>query len=241
MKKYKEPTPDDYVNIAQKVRSGEYFREARSMYDVSVNDPMAERYFYVFVSGMALTILLVTFYAAQSLYPLTRVLPFVYASNDVVEDLPRIIPLRKNNYQSPSEAVLFFLAGSYVSQFEEYNIATIERNMNGLKANSSPELFAKYQQRLHPTNPDSPVVLYQRHSNRLVKVISVQFLQTDPTKIEVVFDATVVRSTAQKTTRYIVELSYQYTGIELDDETNVVKPFNFKVTGYSSKIVQGNS
>ena len=56
--KYEEPTSEEYLSIAEKVRSGEYFREARSMYDVGVNDPMSERYFYLFITSIALLLLL---------------------------------------------------------------------------------------------------------------------------------------------------------------------------------------
>lgn len=241
MKKYTEPTPDDYVNIAQKVRSGEYFRESRAMYDGLVNDPMSERYFYVFVTSVALLTMLVAFYAAQSLYPLTRVLPFIYASNDVVEDVPRIIRLKQNKFQSPSEAVLFFLAGNFVKQYEEYDIALIERNLNGLRQSSSPELFARYQIYMQPTNPASPVVQYQRHSTRSVNIISVNNVPGDKPQLEIVYDATVVRSTTQKTTRYIAQLRYQYSGIVFDDKTGKVGPFSFIVTDYSSKLAQGKS
>lgn len=239
MKKYKEPTPDDYLIIAKKVRSGEYFREAKSMYDQSVNDALSERYFYVFVSSIALLTMLIAFYAAQSLYPLTRTVPFIYASMDVVEDVPRMIKIREVT-QTPSEAVLFFLGGNYTRQQEEYNINTLERNMNGLKNSSSPEVFAVYQRNMQPTNPNSPVVQYQRHSSRNIDIVSTRVISGSKPQLEVVFDATVIGAKSKKTTRYVAELTYEYSGIELDAKTDTVKPFTFLVTSYNSKATQDN-
>lgn len=240
MKKYKEPTPEDYLEIARKVRSGEYFREAKGMYDRSVNDAMSERYFYVFVSSIALLTMLVAFYAAQSLYPLTRTVPFIYASSNVVEDVPRMISLKQYVHQTPSEAVLFFLAANYVRQQEEYNINNIERNMNGLRVSSSPELFAIYQRNMQPTNPDSPVVQYQRHSSRVIDIESVKLIPGAKPQLEVTYTATVVGGTTQKITRYLAQLGYEYSGIELDAKTGTVKPFSFLVNAYNTKAVQDN-
>jgi hypothetical protein len=84
------PRDEDYQDIADKVRTGEYFREARKMYDLTIHDPMAERYMYVFITAISLLVLLIALYAAQSLYPLQSPVPLIFNTNDVIEDLPHI-------------------------------------------------------------------------------------------------------------------------------------------------------
>src|SRR5688500_9879818 len=83
-------TPEEYLQIAEKVRTGEYFREARGMYDVTVNDPMSERYLYICITVLACLILITSVYAAQQLYPLGRSVPFIFNTHDIVDDLPRM-------------------------------------------------------------------------------------------------------------------------------------------------------
>ena len=56
---------EEQLLIAEKVRSGEYFREARHMYDLSVHAPMADRYFYIFITALELIIFFIAFGAAQ--------------------------------------------------------------------------------------------------------------------------------------------------------------------------------
>ncbi|MDX2074502.1 MAG: VirB8/TrbF family protein [Alphaproteobacteria bacterium] len=238
--KYTEPSPDEYLNIAEKVRSGEYFREARSMYDLSVNDPMAERYFYVFVTTIALLTFLGAFAAMQSLYPLARTVPFIYALNDVLEDVPSIAPLRSSPHQSVDDAVLFFFAKVYVDEYESYNISKLDRNYSGVAHVSSPEVMAQYQQMLQVSNPESPVVKYERHSVRLIDVASVRKLESPANTLEVVFDATVVNAERSQATRHKAVIAYQYSGVEFDEKADKVKPVTFTVTSYNSKIFQEN-
>src|SRR5687768_10446749 len=115
-----EMTPEDYLEIAEKVRTGEYFREARGMYDVTVNDPMSERYLYVCITALAMMILVVSVYAAQQLYPLSRSVPFIFNTHDIVNDLPRMKSLVSVKGEDAGEALLRFLVKNYVTMRESY-------------------------------------------------------------------------------------------------------------------------
>lgn len=236
--KYKEPTPDEYLQIADKVRSGEYFREAKAMYDISVNDPMAERYFYVSVTAIALFTFFCAFIAMQSLYPLARTVPFIYALNDVLEDVPSIAPLRTSPDESVDDAVLLFMARNFVSQYESYDINTLERNYSGIEHTTTPEMFAEYQRLMQVGNPQSPVVKYERHSVRHIDIISARKLESPANTVEVIFDATVVNAEGGQKTRNKAILAYQYSGVEFDTKADKVKPVTFTVSSYSSKPFQ---
>lgn len=237
--KYKEPSPEEYLHIAEKVRSGEYFREAKRMYDVSVNNPMAERYFYVFITTIALLIFFTAFYAMQSLYPLSRTVPFIYALNDVLEDMPSIAPLKSHYSQSNDEAVLFFRAKVFVDHFENYDINRLERNYSGVEHDASPEVFARYQLLLQRSNPESPVLKYQRHSTRSVNILSVTKPDEEKNVLEVVFQAVVRRGADVSATLHKAVMEYDYSGVEFDPKTDTVAPVIFKVTSYKSSLISG--
>lgn len=237
MKKYTEPTPEDYIDIAEKVRSGEYFRESKAMYDIMVNDAMSERYFYVFVSVIALFTMIVTFNAMDALYPLTRILPFVNKTDDMVNENPYIYRLKSSPEQSTDEAIMLYYARTFVQQYEEYDIRTLERNMNGLRSNSSAELFGNYQRMMQPTNPESPVVKYQRHSSRLVQVLSTKTIQAATPIMEVIFDVIIRTDNTSQTTKYRALIGYEYSNIEIEMISGRIKPPTFLVTSYSSKPI----
>ena len=226
---------EDYQNIADKVRTGEYFREARKMYDLAIHDPMAERYMYVFLTFIALLILVIAIAAAESLYPLQSEVPLIFNTNDVIEDLPRIQKLQMGKNDPASEAVLRFMVKHYVDIREEYDIATFDRDVNGVKSQSTEEVFREFQAMINPRNPEGPISLYQRHSKRNITIINTKRM---PDSMEVIFDAYVESKTEVKKSRWRANIAFKYTGIELDEKGEKVKPVTFVVTKYHSKRLQ---
>src|SRR5436305_1524455 len=105
-----DPLPEEYTEIARSVRSGEYFRKARAMYDLSVHDPMAERYLYMLITLLSLLAFLITAVAMRALYPLQTPVPFIYTTNNIAEDLPHIRSLLTRKGEDPGAALLSYLA-----------------------------------------------------------------------------------------------------------------------------------
>jgi len=227
--------PDDYLEIAEKVRTGEYFREARSIYDLGVHDPMAERYMYVFITALALIIFLITLKAMQDLYPLDTSVPIIVSAEDNGDDITHIRPLMHSKAENPGEMLLGFLVSHYVTTREEYDIATFDRDASGVKSQSSDAVQKEYIALIDPVNPESPIALYQRHSKRKISIVSVRIV---PEGAEVVFEAAVESRTDIKKSRWIANISFQYSGLELDQNTGEPKPLGFVVTAYHSKRLQ---
>lgn len=231
-------SPEEYLEIAEKVRTGEYFREARGMYDITINDPMSERYLFICITTLALMIFGVAFYGAQQLYPLERSVPFIFNTHDIVEDLPRMKSLVSHKGENPSEALLRFLVKNYVSMRESYDIETFDRNTNGLKQQSSKNVFAEFQNYISAANPESPIVIYQRHSKRSVQVIATKRLEDQDYGMEVYFDVTVESRTEVKKSRWQADIAFSYSGVALDESEEKVKPISFVVTKYRTKRLQ---
>lgn len=225
----------NHLKIAEKVRTGEYFREARMMYDSTVNDPMAERYIYVLITICALIILTIAVNAMQDLYPLQTAVPLTYITHDIVEDIPLVKPLQGYKNEDSSEALLRYLVKNYVIQREEYDINSFDRDVNGVKSQSSEAAFKEFQQFIDPHNADSPITVYQRHSRRKISVLSMRRLDGG---MEVLFEAVVDSRTDVKKSHWRANIAFQYNGIELDQKTNTVKPMSFVVTEYHSKRLQ---
>ncbi len=234
------PLPEQSPELTEKIRTGEYYREALHMYDSLVHDPMAERYFYVLITILSGFILLITFVAMQGLYPLQTPVPFIYSINDVVEDVPRIQTLLVKKGEDPSEALLRFIVENYVMKREEYNIDTIDSNMNGIKAQSTPEVFTAFQNYVDPqNNPESPINLYQRHSMRKIAILSSKRLSSEAKYgMEILFEATVESKNDTKKSRWQANIAFNYSGLTLDESTGKAKPVDFLVTQYDNKRLQ---
>jgi len=228
------PEADDYLEIAEKVRTGEYFREARGMYDLGVHDPMAERYMYIFITFLALVILIVTLKAMQDFYPLNTEIPIITAAEDNGENVTHIHTLLTNKADNPGEALLRFLITNYITAREEYDITTFDRDAGTVKSQSAEEVTKEYQELIDPRNPESPITLYQRHSKRKITVLATQ--RSDDS-MEVIFEAEVDGKNDVKKSHWRANISFQYSGLALDQDGKF-NPMSFVVTKYHSKRLQ---
>lgn len=231
--------PEEYIEVSDAVRSGEYFREAAGVYDALIHEPMSERYFYLFITGLSALILLITFIAMQNLYPLKRSVPFIVSSDNLANDLPTIRTLINQKGQDPSMALLKFMAANYVKDRESYDIEKFDRNMNGVRTQSTEEVFAEYQNYVDPRNPESPITLFQRHSTKSITILDVQYFKAgDQETVEVLYESLVKSKSGRKKSRWQANVSFIYSGIELDKKTDTVKPVTFIVTDYKNKLLQ---
>jgi len=222
--------------VADKIRRGEFFRESRAMYDFTVHDPMIERYLYVLISVLAGIILFISVIAVKGLYPLTSSIPFIVSSSNIVEDQPSIRPLLAQKGESVSFAVLRYVVQNYVTLREEYDINTFDRDANGVKSQSSEDVAYEYERLSNPSNPESPIAQYQRHSKRKIAVLFTN--QLTPDNMEIMFEATIIGKNEIKKSHWQANIAFQYSGIALDEETGKTKPFNFVVTQYTVKRLQ---
>jgi type IV secretory pathway component VirB8 len=229
---------DEYQPMAEKIRSGEYFEESRQIYDVLVHDPMAERYFYILITGIAALIFIIAVVAMRSLYPLNTPVPFIFETADIVEDLPHMRTLQLVKGEDPSESVLRFIVGNYVTLREEYNIGTFDRNISGVTNQSTEDVATEYRQAIDPRNPESPITLYQRHSIRKIAILSDKRLLDQDFGMEMVFEATVSGKGEIKKSRWQANVAFQYSGVTLDKATGEVKALSFVVTKYQTKRLQ---
>lgn len=227
--------PQEIEDTTQKIRSGEYYREAQEMYDFAVHDPMAERYFYIFITLVAITIMFISFGAVQSLYPLAREVPLVIESLDIQKDLPVVRPLKEYHDEDPNVAILRFLMTNYVQLREQYDIAQIDRNASGIHSQSGTQVFDEYQQTMDPRSNASPIVMYQRDAKRQIVVVLQR--RRDEKTMEVLFDAYVDSAGERKKTRHLATIAFEYEDVKVNDDANIT-PFRFLVTGYSSRPLE---
>lgn len=229
--------PEDYAAIAEKIRSGEFFRESRRMYDFDVHDSMTERYFYLLITGLASLILLIAIVGANGLYPLQRAVPFIVSTDNIAEEIPVIRSLLSYKGEDVDDALLRFILKNYVTLRESYDIDTFDRNLNGVKSQSEEAVFNEFQRQVDPRNSESPITMYQRHSTRRIDVLSSRWLNSEPPIMEVIYESTVEGRGEAKKSRWQANIAFNYSGIALDGKGEV-KPVTFMVTGYKTKRLQ---
>ncbi len=230
--------PDtDSAELAEKVRSGEYFREMRQIYHTIYDDPMAERYLYMVLTAISVLIMLVTLMAANAFLPLTKEVPFIYKIQDIVEDLPRMQRLGPRGIDA-NYLIKRFLLSNYVNMREQYEVRLLDRNANGIRSQSTPEVYDEFQRMMDPRNPQSPITLFQRQSTRKVEILSVAPSGGAEDEMEVVYNEIVQTDREIKKTPMAANIAFRFSNIEIDQETNAFTPLEFVVTRYQTRRLQ---
>ncbi len=241
-----EQTTEEQIEISEKVRSGEYFRDARAMADFDLHDPMSERYVYIFLTLLSLIIFVIAIIAWQGLFPLKPRVPFIFITNDIVEDYPHIKSLVDYQGENPNMALRRFLISNYVQTREEYNAETFDRNHNAIQSLSNSEVLNEYENYILPTNQESPISLYQRHTIRKINILQARISEiggesgnsSTPKEYHgtVIFDAILTKDDVDgNPTRHQVDIAFKYKDIKLDSNTLKIEPYGFIVTSYKIK------
>ncbi len=235
-----QPTIEESLEIADKVRSGEYFRDARTMADFDLHNPMSERYVYILITIFSLITFSFAIIAWQGLYPLKPQVPFIFITNDIVEDYPRIIALRSYTGEDNDTALRRYLIQNYVLLREEYDATLFDRNHSAVEVLSNKDVVKEYEDFIAPINPESPISLYQRHTTRRVAILSTKELKRPENDenyhIQVVYNSFLLRDDVEKEAgRYQVDVAFKYKNIKLDQSTGKIEPYGFIVTSYQIK------
>jgi type IV secretory pathway component VirB8 len=244
-------------DIRKKILSGEYFADGLRWYDSKYNAPMAERSFLIIITIFAAMIIFFSYKAIVGILPITEQKEVYLITDDVFGSQPSVNPLSER-YSETDSAIREFLVTDYVRARESYSVDSLEANYRRVRFLSTPEVFATYQDEIEPANPQSPIILYERHTTKEIRRMSIGLYSSKPENSgqdeeDIVPDTAQVDFTAVTVSngeeigaaRYRAVINFEYKGIEVmqdnaDDESpQEVKPMEFRVTGYNLQRLIG--
>lgn len=230
--------PASNQEITDKIRSGEFFRESQKAYHLSYHDPMTERYFFMGITAVAVLIFILSLAAIILIHPLKMNVPFIYTSEDVVEDLPRITPLGTRE-QDPNVLLKQFLATNYLKLREEYSVDTVDRNKAGVKSQSTDEVNAVYLKQMSPSNPNSPVSQYQRRAVRVVTPTDFRLgeMADDEQVMTIYYKEQVIAGADIGARNKRAIITFSFDDIEVNQDTGEASKLAFTVVDYQTEDV----
>ncbi len=187
---------NDNHEIAEKIRNGSYFNDASDWYAGKYLYPVTERSM-MFIFAIATLIALIPIVSLlNTTIQTNNKIPFPIYVNDSTEHFAVIKPIAQQD-ESPQMAIAKYLIADYVKSREEY----IRKNINGdklkklfkkIKFSSTKQVTNEYFSYMSENNPYSPITRYKDHTDRLIEIKSLSFLDNDQTsgKAKVIFEAT---------------------------------------------------
>lgn len=225
----------DRADIAQRVKSGEYYREARAWYADVHQAPLNQRIHMILAAMVALLALGLAVTALLSFLPLTRQVPVPVHVGDLTLQAAAVQGLSRRG-EDPDAALMRYMAQYYVEQREAYRVDELATSVSAVQALSNENVTQAYRTWMSPQNPQSPLVLYQRTSARSVRILSTRlFTREEPKRAQVEYEATVLGAAAKAAARYTADIAFSYSPVTVNEDTGDIAPFQFQVTAYDTK------
>lgn len=231
----------DSKKIADSIRSGSYYGQARGWFQAVYINPVAERSFFLIIATLAAVVALFSIVSVVRLMPLTkREAILIYAPERADERQASLIPLAADKHEAVNPALSRFYVAQYVKARESFSATGFLPNAKFVRGQSDEVTYAAYAQSYNPSNPQSPLAPLVDGGLRRVNIHSIRMREVNGvTSAEVKFTVTTLASQQETNSEWTAKLDYLYTQItpELvttDDgqkELRVNDP-HFQVTHY---------
>ncbi|MBN8542933.1 MAG: type IV secretion system protein [Alphaproteobacteria bacterium] len=213
--------PAEQQDVAQKIASGEYYRDAREWYSALYISPIAERGVFLLMSGFAALVLLFGALGFMDLLPIVARDRIIITNQRMDETKTSISPLRAQG-KSTNVSLKQFYAASYVYMRERYRAADYAKNLAFVEAHSDPATLQYFLETQGPENPDSYAVRLGAVGERTVEITGVSINnKVQPPIATVQFVTDFKNVTGGSRTAWTATLSFYYTKVSL---TEVVNP-----------------
>lgn len=166
-------------NIVQDIDNRKYFENSFDWYANKYLLPVNEYSYVVILAIITIFCCFITGINIKALLSDDKETPIVIQREGDVKTFP-VIHSISNSYKTPQESVASYLLSYYLMTREEYIFKDYDykKNLKRLKRYSSKNVLREYQNFTSKFNPNSLLVKYKYHTNRLIEVNSVSFVKS---------------------------------------------------------------
>lgn len=165
-------------SIAERIKSGKYFTDARDWYAQKYLYPFNERAILGIVAIFFAICIVVSATNLYLLFPISKEEPLILANDDVLNDKSILKEVMEKDTDIPQIAVSRYLVKYYVTLRESYFPSEFVQDkyqnvLNKVAALSSKPVFREYRAIYDIQNTNSPLVKYNNNAYRVVQIDSV--------------------------------------------------------------------
>jgi type IV secretion system protein VirB8 len=228
--------------IADAIRSGSYFLEARQWFQAVYIGPISERSFFLIIALLAAVVAFFSLAGVFRLMPLTNRDPVLVYATDRPDDVyMTLVPLTEKR-EPVNPAIVEFFVTQYIIAREGYFYQTFASNARFVRAQSDVITYNAYATAYSPNNSASPFASLGEYGQRLVTPRSVRIapIRDGKGSAEVMFTTEVRGSDNPTITNWTAKMDYVYTELTTemvdnaqtgDKDLNVRDP-QFQVVSY---------
>lgn len=231
---------DEKRQVTQRMEDGSYYIDAIDWYASRYLFPVTERSLMLIIAIVSVSAFIMSILNITKLSTDIDKPPIVnFVDYESPHSFSFIRPLVKDS-ESPQEAVAKYLIKDYVVSREQYIAKEMLRqtHMNKLtkkiKGTSSKDILEQFQFYMSKSNPYSPFLRYQDHTDRLITINSIEFLtnKKELGKANVYFTAT-KKTRGKKNVmenQWVATLHFRLPSVEIISKTGA--PLRFSIEYY---------
>ncbi len=221
--------------VAELVRSGRYFDEARGWYKALYIGPISERSFFLVIAVLATLVSLMALAAVDALLPLHQQVGLLMRNPDIDRRQMSLVGLRPQGKSLNSSLEKFFVV-QYVLDRESYLPVSYAADSAFVRAHSDANVLAQYDALYSPANPRSPANILGNTGKRLVSIGDVKGRLDKQFHVGTVKFSTALEGVGiEAKTQWTATVSYYYSPLRTKygpDGLYVQDP-QFKVVSYA--------
>jgi type IV secretion system protein VirB8 len=226
-------------DITESIKSGEYFKDAREWYILKYVYPVTQRAFLIFITGLSVIFAIVAIKIFLTFLPLVEVVPIAVDVKSKVDQYVRLKPIGKSK-EDPNESLIKYLVMRYIEARESYDYKAQKEGykLKYLKDFSSRTVFNEYKSEISFDNAESPILLYKKHTRRIIEPLEVNVLnkklkiETGIQKVTAKFRAYEVGRKGIKSSLWLAKMKIEYETAEYSREVKKFSPLHFKINFY---------
>lgn len=225
-------------SITKQIENGQYFVDARKWYITEYVEPIPYRARLFCIVVLIVCLVGIIAVSIQSILPLEKSLRYaVFIQNGTVRESAQVI--KANSVQNnPLLSIAEIIIRNYVKSYEEYSYSSMEQRNSYIQNTSASMVSKSFTETFSFSNPNSPVLLYQKDIDRHITVKSVKFV--DSTHADVSFSSIAhdSRGVAIENMDWEAYIAFNIDQINIKLPAN--SPFHFIVTDYKTRLVKNN-
>lgn len=207
--------------------------EQKNWYADRYQSALVQRNILAAVTMVALLATLFSAISVSQLTPLKSVQPFVVQIDDKTGVTKVVDPLKQKEISADRSLKEYFVA-QYIRARENYDPVNYKDYFYTVRVMSDKNIYKDYREYMLPANPQSPVTLFGRHSQRRVDILSMNFVNENSAQVRIrsSYGGAAKDELNMEPKIYIIYISFEFVKLDLNAEERYINPVGFQVTNY---------
>lgn len=174
----------DHEAFKEYLESKKYFIDARNWYHTKYLAPVSQRiwvfYTLILLSALFCALLL----NINMMLPIKQKITYpidVYSNIKEGEPFAQILemPGDSKGADAPFRFIATELISGYVTKRENFDYTHLAKQIKYIQANSTRLVFRKFYNYMSASNPDSPLMRYQKYAKRDIEIKSIKYISNE--------------------------------------------------------------